>query len=305
MKIFLTGASGLLGSAFAQAASQRSHEVLGITGSYSAPLEGLSVQKSVDLSDLAAVEANVLETFPDAIVNCAALSTPYQCERSPELSKRINVDLPEKLALLAKHLFARFIHVSTDQVFDGKNPPYRVDDPVSPTSLYSSHKAESEERSLKFAAEFASIVRIPLLSGNSPRGNRSVHEQLLGSLSEGKRPALFVDEFRQPCSTENIATALVELCERNDFRGILHWAGKERLSRFQIGEQLLDHFGLPCSLIEKAQLSGNPRFSQRPPDLTLEMNPLAGQLKTQPAAFKEHLDSLIIPNPCRDWYHSF
>jgi len=304
VKIILTGASGLLGSAFARAASLRSHEVIGVVNEFKGPVAGLARQISLDLSDLSALEAFTLETFPDAIVNCAAVSSPGQCDKDPGLSKRINVDLPEKLALLSKHLFARYIHISSDQVFDGKHPPYHISSPTSPTSLYGIQKVEAEKRVLELAVEFASIVRIPLLSGNSPRGDRSLHEQLFRALSENYRPPLFVDEFRQPCPTENVASVLVELCERNDFRGLLHWAGSQRLSRFQIGEQLLDHFGLPPSSIEQATLANNPAFSVWPPDLTLDMAPLEGQLKTRPKALKEHLDTLIIPMQYREWYHS-
>lgn len=304
MKIILTGASGLLGSAFAKAASLRSHEVFGVVNAFHGPIDGLAGQKILDLSDLTAIEAFTLETFPDAIVNCAAISSPSKCDKDPGLSERINVDLPEKLALLAKHLFARYIHISTDHVFDGKHPPYRISSPTSPTSLYGIQKVEAEKRVLKLANEFASIVRIPILSGNSPKGDRSLHEKLFQALSENHRPALFVDELRQPCSTENVASVLVELCERNDFRGLLHWAGSQRLSRFQIGEQLLDHFGLPRSSIEQATLANNAAFSARPPDLTLDIAPLEGKLKTQPKIFKEHFDTLIIPRQYREWYHS-
>ena len=304
MKIILTGASGLLGSAFAKAASLRSHEVIGIVNSYNHPVDGLSSQNSLDLSDLAAIEAFTLEAFPDAVVNCAAISNPNQCDNDPALSDLINVRLPEKLALLSRHLFARYIHISTDQVFDGQNPPYQINSTTSPTSLYGEQKAKAEEGVLEMASEFASIIRIPLLSGNSPRGDRSLHEQLLRALSENERPALFIDEFRQPCPTENVADVLVELCEGNDCRGLLHWAGSQRLSRFQIGNQLLEHFGLPRSSIDQATLANNPIFSNRPPDLTLDTSPLQGRLKTRPTGFTDHLDSLIVPKQFRDWYHS-
>ena len=303
MKIILTGASGLLGSAFAKAASLRSHEVIGIVNSYNHPVDGLSSQNSLDLSDLAAIEAFTLEAFPDAVVNCAAISNPNQCDNDPALSDLINVRLPEKLALLSRHLFARYIHISTDQVFDGRNPPYQINSTTSHTSLYGEQKAKAEEGVLEMASEFASIIRIPLLSGNSPRGDRSLHEQLFRALSENERPALFIDEFRQPCPTENVADVLVELCERNDCRGLLHWAGSQRLSRFQIGNQLLEHFGLPRSSIDQATLANNPIFSN-PPDLTLDTSPLQGRLKTRPTGFTDHLDSLIVPKQFRDWYHS-
>ena len=304
MKIILTGASGLLGSAFAKAASLRSHEVIGIVHSYNHRIDGLSNQIAMDLSDLGALEAFILETFPDAIVNCAAISDASQCERDPASSDLINVRLPEKLALLSRHLFARYIHISTDQVFDGRKPPYQIDSSTSPTSLYGEQKVEAEMAVLETAAEFASILRIPLLSGNSPRGERSLHEQLFRSLSEGRRPALFADEFRQPCPTENVADVLVELCERNDFRGLLHWAGSHRLSRFEIGKRLLEHFGLPESRIDRATLANNPQFLNRPPDLTLNASPLQGRLKTRPMGLMDHLDTLIVPRQFRDWYHS-
>ena len=304
MKIILTGASGLLGSAFAKAANLRSHEVIGIVNSYNHPVDGLSSQNTLDLSDLAAVEAFTLEAFPDAIVNCAAISNPSQCDNDPTLSDLINVRLPEKLALLSRHLFARYIHISTDQVFDGRNPPYQIDSSTSPTSLYGQQKAKAEEGILEMAWEFASIVRIPLLSGNSPRGDRSLHEQLFRALSENERPTLFIDEFRQPCPTENVADVLVELCERNDCRGLIHWAGSQSLSRFQIGEKLLEHIRLPRSSIEQATHTNKPKFSKRPPDLTLDTYPPLGWLKTRPKGFTDHLDSLIVPIQFRGWYHS-
>ena len=149
-----------------------------------------------------------------------------------------------------------------------------------------------------------SPVRIPLLSINSPRGDRSLHEELFRALSENERPTLFIDEFRQPCPTENVADFLVELCDRNDCRGLFHWAGGQRLSRFQIGNQLLDHFGLPHLSIDQATLAKNPRFSKRPPDLTFDTSTLQGRLKTRPTSFTDHLDSLIVPKQFRDWYHS-
>ena len=84
MKILMTGASGLLGSAFAQAAKRRKHEIIGLVGTYSEPLVGLDRQETIDLNDLAELERFVLEQFPDAIVNCAAISIPTLCQSDPD-----------------------------------------------------------------------------------------------------------------------------------------------------------------------------------------------------------------------------
>jgi len=304
MKILLIGASGLLGAAFAQAASRRKHEVIGIIGSYNGDVDGLRRQISIDLNDLAELERTTLELFPDAIVNCAARSIPSDCENDPEATRRINVEVPEKLALLSRHLFARYLHISSDQVFDGREAPYFVDSEPSPPNQYAKQKLESERAVLDQASEFASVIRAPLLNGNSPRGDRSLHEMLFRSWSQGQSTSLFTDEYRQPCLVDNLAAAMVELCERTDLRGLLHWGGSDRMSRFEIGKAILERFGLPSELVQSSQRGDDPRFADRQEDLSLDLQPMAGALKTRPQTFAEQLESLIVPIAYREWYHS-
>src|ERR1043166_5557576 len=104
MTIFLTGASGLVGSAFARTAARRGHRVIGVVGSYDGEIEGVAKKIAVDLSVESATSAAVLKEFPDAIVNCAAISSPEACEADPVLSRSLNVGLPAALARLAHHL---------------------------------------------------------------------------------------------------------------------------------------------------------------------------------------------------------
>lgn len=83
MTILVTGASGLVGSAFARAAARRGHRVVGITGKHTGSLEGVSTRVSLDLTDEGATTSAVLDAFPEAIVNCAAVSVPEQCVADP------------------------------------------------------------------------------------------------------------------------------------------------------------------------------------------------------------------------------
>jgi dTDP-4-dehydrorhamnose reductase len=303
MKILLTGASGLLGSAFAKAARRRKHDIIGITGSFEGNVEGLSKQERVDLRDAAAVERVILEQFPDTIVNCAAISSVGDCETNPQESHRLNVELPEQLATLCQHLFASLIHISSEQVFDGANPPFCPSSPTSPLNLYGKQKEESEKRVLETASEFATVLRLPLLNGNSLTGQRSLHEQLMWAWFENRPPRLFVDEIRQPCLADNAAAVMTELCERNDTKGLFHWSGATTLSRFAIGEKILSHLGLPPDWIEPATQNNNPKFAGRAPDLSLDLQPLEAKLKTRPQSFETQLQSLIIPKRLQSWYN--
>lgn len=307
MTILLAGASGLVGSAFAAAAARRGHRVTGIVGAFPGPIEGLAQKIAVNLTDEHATTAAVLEAFPQAIVNCAAVSLPEQCDANPALAQSLNVALPALLARLAHHVSARFIHLSSEQVFDGtRATPYAPGDATAPINLYARQKVESERAVHAAAPEFAVTIRAPLLMGNSAAGKRSLHERLLADWAAGRTPKLYTDEFRQPCTSENLAEVMLELCERDDLRGVFHWAGAELLSRHALGLALREHFKLtatqaPLTAITRAETPDAAR--RRQACLALNLDPLPAKLKTRPQTIAEQLAELKVPAPVREWYH--
>jgi dTDP-4-dehydrorhamnose reductase len=306
MRILLTGASGLVGSAFARAAARRGHAVVGLVGSWrGGAIEGLTEQRAADLADSAAAQAVALDVFPEAIVNTAAVAEPAACAAQPALAEKLNVDLAAVLAQVAHHVSAPLVHVSTDQVFDGTRAPYAAGDPPAPLNLYGRQKAEAERRVLAAAPEFARIVRSPLLVGNSLGGSRSLHEKLFETWAAGRPARLYTDELRQICSAENLAEVLLELVERPDLRGLFHWAGADLVSRHEIGRRVAAHFKLPATLVVPMTRADTPEVSaSRPANLAMTIAPLASRLKTRPQRFDEALEELAVPPPCRAWYHA-
>ena len=298
MKILLTGASGLLGNAFATAAVRRGHKVIALSNTNSAKASGLFRSLQMDLSAPDSLTKLCLEVWPDAIVNCAAISNPASVEAAPTLAEKINVALPRQLAQLSTHIGARLIHISTDMVFDGQSDaPYRSTDMPAPTNLYGQTKLMSEREVLEHNSEDPVVLRIPILMGKSPGGLRSVHEKLIAAIQAGERPKLFCDEMRQPASTENVAEVMLELSERRDLHGIFHWAGSEALSRFEMGQRILKHFGLDLDAIESVCQRDNPEHANRPSNLTFNLHPIASKLKTQPQNFEAQLDELTRIEP--------
>lgn len=308
MNIFVTGASGLVGSAFGRAAVRRGHRVVGVVGSFQEAIAGVTTILRVDLTDEAATTSAVLDAFPDAIVNCAAVSVPEQCEAQPAISDVLNVELPARLARLAHHLSARLIHLSSEQVFDGaKDVPYSVDDPVAPINRYGRQKVASEGAVSRIMANRAVTLRIPLLMGNSVTGTRSNHERLFADWAAGRTPSLFTDEIRQTCTAENVAEVMLELCERNDVGGVYHWAGAEPSSRYALGVGVREYFKLserqaPLAAVARADVPELAR--RRQACLKLAIGPLAAKLKTRPQSLSEQLAELKVPAPGRAWYFS-
>lgn len=299
MKILLTGASGLLGHAYAEAAIRRGHSITAIYNQSEPTAHGIEQLVQIDLSQPEDLSSVCLQLWPDVIVNCAAISSPDQVEANPTLAEKVNVALPRLLAQISTHIGARQIHISTDMVFDGAgDAPYRSTDMPAPTTLYGQTKLMAEREVLEHNPEDPVVLRIPILMGNSPSGLRSVHEKLFAAIDAGQRPKLFCDEIRQPCSADNVAEVLLELTERRDLHGIFHWAGSEQLSRFEMGQRILQHFGRPLDSIEScSKADTSAANANRPTELTFNLHPIINKLKTRPASFQEQLEALTASKP--------
>ena len=81
----------------------------------------------------------------------------------------------------------------------------------------------------------------------------------------------------------------------------------EPLTRDELACRIRAHFKLteksaPISVIARADTPAESAL--RPANLTLDLQPLAGLLKTQPESFEAQLDQFVIPPPCREWYHA-
>ena len=294
MKILLTGSSGLLGHAYAQAAVRRGHTVTALYNQNQPIADGLARTIQLDASEPEELTKIAIELWPDAIVNCAAISNATSVEADAMRAEKINVALPRLLAQLSTHLGSRLLHVSTDMVFDGQSEqPYRSTDMPAPTNLYGQTKLMAEREVLEHNPEDPVVLRIPILMGNSPGGQRSLHEKLIAAIQAGKKPKLFCDEMRQPCSASNVAEVLLELTERRDLHGLFHWAGSETLRRFDMGQRILKHFDLPLDAIESVCRDDD----SRPARLTFNLNPIVSKLKTKPIDFAAQLDELTRIEP--------
>src|SRR5256714_13501151 len=83
----------------------------------------------------------------DALINTAAQTNVDRCETHQEEAFALNADAPRVLAEICARKEARFIHISTDYVFDGqKRRPYIEEDEARPISVYGESKREGERR---------------------------------------------------------------------------------------------------------------------------------------------------------------
>jgi dTDP-4-dehydrorhamnose reductase len=179
------------------------------------------------------------------------------------------------LAMQTAERRIRFIHLSTDQIFDGTSAPYAEDHSPNPLHPYGIAKAQAEKLVYSLNPQ-ATIIRTSLLYDLRHPDRQS--QGLLRATSTDKPIRLFVDEFRCPIWVENLADALLELAEL-DLPGILHVAGPQSLNRWEFGGSLLEHFGAtPTANILRGTIDESGLV--RPKDLSLDISRAQQVLKT-------------------------
>jgi dTDP-4-dehydrorhamnose reductase len=157
---------------------------------------------------------------------------------------------------------ARLVHLSTDLVFDGTRGRYREDDAVRPVGSYGRSKAEAERRVADIHPE-ATLARTSLIYGGAEPGPQE------GLAATGTR--FFVDEIRSPVQVGDLASALLDLLER-DVAGPLHLGGADDVSRFDFAVLL----GADPDVSEQAHTTPG-----RAPDVSLDSSRAAGLLPTR------------------------
>jgi dTDP-4-dehydrorhamnose reductase len=244
---WVTGTAGLIGSNIAAAAPD-----------YASPWRVRSLTRAqLDLCDFSAVKRAFSADRPDLVIHCAALSRSPDCQANPKLAWRSNVEATEHLAHLARD--ARFIFFSTDLVFDGHAGNYTESAPVNPLSVYAETKVAAERIVLTHPKHI--VIRTSLNGGTSPTRDRGFNEQLRLAWENGQAPRLFTDEFRSPIAASVTARAVWEIVSL-DLAGLVHLAGAERLSRWQIGQLVAARWPQLNPRIESGSLkdyAGAPR----------------------------------------------
>ena len=259
MKVFIVGASGLVGSNCMKHFTEQGWDVKGSYFSYEQP-------GTVFYNTLEPGHANNFDIVgwkPEVIVHCGAMTHVDYCETHEDESYQQTVQSTENLIEVGKQCGSKFVYISTDYVFDGKNGPYREDAPVNPLSVYARHKLEAERTSLNELKETL-VLRVTNVYGNEARGKNFV-ARIIDQCKNKQKLTLKLpfDQYASPTNAWDIARAMFVLL-RDGKTGIYHTGGTDYMNRVELALRVLSYFPeaeydlIPISTEELKQPAARP-----------------------------------------------
>jgi dTDP-4-dehydrorhamnose reductase len=251
MKIYLTGASGFVGSNLAH--------VFGVGHGAEVIAPG---HEHVNLTDELVVRRSVLATRPDAIVHAAIWNDPVGLRTDRRRAWDAYVTATRNVVAAANAVDAHVVLISTDWVFDGTQAPATESEPPNPINTYGFLKACSELIVREHAARGA-IARIAGVQGvhrarpSAPRAQDAGFGyfvvSLVNALHAGERFAVWDGPGINRLATPTLATDAGELIWRvldREVIGVVHCCGGEHVDRVELARRAARVFELDPDLIE-------------------------------------------------------
>ncbi len=250
---FVFGVEGQLGRALRSLLAARAQE------------EVQGVGSEVDICDPAASERALRAAGPlEVVVNAAAFTRVDDCERERARARAVNAEAPGHLAGLARSLGARFVHVSTDYVFDGEGrTPYPEEAPTEPRSEYGRSKLAGE-RAVQRADPDALVVRTSWLYGQGANFVATML-RLARAYEAGEGGGLRVvdDQRGRPTYARDLAEGIVALVAAGAV-GMFHLANAGEATWWDFAREALNRAGYAQVPIERIKTEAMPRPAPRP-----------------------------------------
>lgn len=234
-KVLVTGAHGQLGSELNFVSSLlESHSFTFVS------------RHDLDIADEEAVRAIFAANKFEVLINAAAYTAVDKAETDSDNAYKINRDAVGLLATVCKEHNCRFVHISTDFVFNGtQSYPLKEDDAVKPTGVYGASKLAGEELALKNNPE-SLIIRTSWVY--SSFGSNFL-KTILRLGKERESLNVVFDQVGTPTYARDLAQAIIDIIQQPDWKpGLYHYSNEGVASWYDFAIAIRDIAGLKTKL---------------------------------------------------------
>lgn len=237
--ILVTGANGQLGS-----------EIKFYSKDFAQHMFLFTDNDQLDITNLPALKKLFNNTKVDYLINCAAYTAVDKSEEFKKDAEKINITGVTNLAKLCSNYQTKFIHISTDYVFDGNtNKPYTEDSQVNPMGAYGQTKLKGEIEARRHPLSI--VIRTSWLY--SKYGNNFM-KTILKYGAEKKEMGIVFDQVGTPTYAGDLALALLQIIDKSEIEpdyfkpGLYHYSNEGVCSWYDFAMEIKYQAGLAVNI---------------------------------------------------------
>ena len=203
---------------------------------------------------------------PAYCINCAAYTAVDKAESEKELAFLINGEAVGVLAAVCKEHNTKFVHISTDYVFNGKAAvPYKESFPTDPINVYGASKLEGEVQAMQLNPD-SIIIRTSWLYSSLGKNFVKTMVQLM---SEKDQIKVVKDQLGSPTNAADLAETIfniIGLCHLQIYDwspGIYNFSNEGIISWYDLAKAIKEITDSP-TVVKPISTAEYPTPAKRP-----------------------------------------
>jgi dTDP-4-dehydrorhamnose reductase len=277
MRLFVTGAGGMLGSQLVRQSREAGWDCTALT------------HEELDITDGDAVSSAIVAASPDVVINAAAYTAVDRAEHDEARATLINGAGAGNVARAASSVGAAMVHVSTDYVFDGEaNEAYRPTDQTNPINAYGRSKLVGETAVRSECVRHA-IIRTAWVY--SHEGHNFVRT-MLRLAESGKEVSVVDDQQGSPTAASDLAEALLKTARgmtARNISGTFHFTNAGVTTWFDFATAIFEMHGMSSQSVRPISTAEYPTPAKRPLWSVLDCSTFEKEFSITPRTWRSAL----------------
>jgi dTDP-4-dehydrorhamnose reductase len=277
-RVLLFGGSGILGTEVLRALQKEKIE-------YVAPRSSdLDIRNKNQITDFAR------DFKPTWIINCAAWTNVDGAEDSFKEACELNEVAVENIAIAAKSIDCKVVHISTDYVFDGESEtPYKEDSMVNPINKYGESKLKGE-KALVAVLPGSFVVRTSWLYGAN---GKNFVKTIVGKALRDEPARVVDDQVGSPTSAKDLAAGIISIIRIHPAPGIYNFSNEGSCSWFDLARTVYRNVGANPELVEAIDSNSLNLKAKRPKFSLLNKDKWKAAHLSQVPEWRSSLESFL------------
>jgi dTDP-4-dehydrorhamnose reductase len=232
---------------------------------------------------------------PAYCINCAAYTAVDKAESEKDLAFQINGEAVGVLAAICKEHNTKFIHISTDYVFNGDAAyPYTENFPTDPINVYGASKLEGEKQAIQLNPECI-IIRTSWVYSFFGKNFVKTMMQLMNEKDQVK---VIKDQLGSPTNAEDLAETIFNIigfCHLQIYNwipGIYNFTNEGIISWYDFAKAIKEITNSPCD-VKPISTVEYPTPAKRPAYSVLDKTKIQNTFGIQLKDWKKSLENCI------------